>query len=332
MKIRAITAFAASIDKNSLDELEQKIENIKVDTLTKRISLPETPKNIDLGKIMDMINGYNNDIIYSIVSLKQNDPRIFQIKDILSSSEKVYANVLIKNDNIENIAKLITKLEPSEASRFALLINDDFLMTPYFPTSTANVIRDSFALSLIYVKDVIEGKGIISLQKADEIGKKIQKDTNIKYLGIDISLSPWGEESVGDAIEKKSSKIFSRGNIWAVGELNRLIFSLAWNAKVTPIGYSETMLPVGEDEILTKRVEENSLNLSQLISLTFACAAGLDMVGIQEDEELYKNIIKDSIAIQFTKRRPYGIRIIPSRGEEKIYIKEFGIIPTIKVV
>ncbi|ARM76469.1 DUF711 family protein [Acidianus manzaensis] len=330
MKIRAITAFSTNVEKNTINELEEKLNEIKIDTLTKRISLPETPKNLDLGKLLDLIN--NNDIIYSLVSLRQNDPRLSQIKDILSSSERVYANILIKNDDIDNAVKLLTKLEPSEASRFALLINDEFLMTPYFPTSTSNVLRNSFALSLLYVKDIIEGKGIISLQKADEIGKKIQKCTNLKYLGIDISLSPWKEESVGEIIERKSNKIFSRGNIWAVGELNKLIFSLAWNAKVTPIGYSETMLPVGEDYVLTKRVEEGSLNLSQLIGMTFACAAGLDMIGIEENEELYKNIIKDSIAIQFTKRRPYGIRIIPSRGEEKIYIKEFGIIPTIKVV
>lgn len=330
MRIRAITAFTTSIDKNSINSIEQKLKEVKVDTFTKRISLPETPKDLDFSKLLDLVN--DKEILYSLVSIRQKDSRIQQIKDVLSSADNVYANILVKDTNLESIVELLTKLEPSEASRFALLVNEDFLMTPYFPTSTSNVIRDSFALSLIYVKDFAEGKGIHALEKADELGKIIQKHTGLRYLGIDISLSPWKDESVGEIIEKKSGKIFSRGNIWAVGELNREIFSLAWNAKVTPIGFSEVMLPVGEDEVLSKRVEEGSLNLTQLISMTFACAAGLDMIGIYEDKELYKNIIKDSIAIQFIKRRPYGIRIIPSRGEEKIYIEKFGIIPTIKAV
>ncbi len=333
MKIRAITAFVTDTNKDKIISISNKLNSIKEeDILTKRISLPEISSNFEISKLLDLVN--DRSIIFSLVSMKDKDKRLQQIKDVLSSGENIYANVLVTSPSyVDEIVNLITKLEPSEASRFALLINDYFLLTPYFPTSTADVARDSFALSLLYVSDFKEGKAIQSLEKADAIGKTLENKIGLKYIGIDISLSPWGEESVGRLIEERSGKkIFSRGHIWSVGELNRELFSNAWEAKISPIGYSEVMLPVGEDAVLAKRVEEESLTLSQLLSMTFSCAAGLDMVGIEEDKELYKNIIKDAIAIQFVKKRPYGIRIIPSRGEKKIYIKEFGYIPTIKVV
>ncbi|BDC19793.1 DUF711 family protein [Acidianus sp. HS-5] len=333
MKIRAVTAFVTDVNKDKIMLTSSKLDSIKdEDILTKRISLPQTPLSLNFSKLLDLVEDKSK--IFSLISIKDKDKRLQEIRDVLSAGENIYANVLITSPSyIDGIINLISKLEPSEASRFALLINDYFLLTPYFPTSTADVARDSLGLSLLYVNDFKEKKAIQNLEKADARGKMLESKTGLKYIGIDISLSPWGEESVGKLIEERSGKkIFSRGHIWSVGELNRELFSSAWEAKISPIGYSEVMLPVGEDVVLTKRVEEESLTLSQLLSMTFSCAAGLDMVGIEEDKELYKNIIKDAIAIQFVKKRPYGIRIIPSRGEKKIYIKEFGYIPTIKVV
>ncbi|MCY0883924.1 MAG: DUF711 family protein [Acidianus infernus] len=333
MKIRAVTAFVADINKDKILSIANKLNFIKEeDILTKIISFPETNPNMEFSKLLDLV--VDNSIIFSLISIKDKDKRLSQVKDALSAGENIYANVLLTSPSyVDEIVNLITRLEPSEASRFGILINDYFLLTPYFPNSTADVARDSFALSLLYVNDFKERKAVQGLEKADALGKIIESKTGLKYIGIDISLSPWGEESVGGLIEERSGKkIFNRGHIWTVGELNRELFSSAWEAKVSPIGYSEVMLPVGEDTILSKRVEEESLTLLQLLSMTFSCAAGLDMVGIEEDKELYKNIIKDAMAIQFVKKRPYGIRIIPSRGEKKIYIKEFGYIPTIKVV
>jgi len=117
-----------------------------------------------------------------------------------------------------------------------------------------------------------------------------------------------------------------------VHELNKEIFDEAWKQKITPIGFSETMLPIAEDPLLIKRVEEGSLKLPHLQQLTFACVAGLDMVAIVRDKDLYSKILLDSIAIQFNKRRPYGIRIIPSTGSDYIFINGYGKIPEIKII
>jgi uncharacterized protein (UPF0210 family) len=329
MQIRALTIFISSLeyDKiNSYVNMLKKIGNV----WTKRISFPET--KLPISKVMEYVP-QDSSILFSVCGMRDNDYRIMEVIDALRSGNNIFCNILINNiQNLDKIAKILTKLEPEEATRLALLINDDFLLTPYFPASTSNVVADSFGLALLYVKDFIENKISDAFKQANEFGLEVSKKTRTKFLGIDVSLSPWMDDSVGYIIEKQSGKIFSVGNTWAVGEINKLIFSEAWKSKVTPIGFSETMLPIAEDNILKKRVEEGSLTLSQLIQLTFACAAGIDMVAINEDLALYKNLIKDLISIQFTKKRPYGIRIIPSRGEDKINTKDFGIIPTIKVI
>lgn len=329
MQIRALTVFVSSLEYDRINNYVESLKKIS-NIWTKRISLPET--NLPMSRVIEFIP-QDNSVLFSVCGMRDSDGRLMEVPDVLRSGNNIFCNILVNNiKNLDKITKILTKLEPEEATRLALLINDDFLLTPYFPASTANVVADSFGLALLYVKDFIENNISSAFQQANEFGLKVSGKIGAKFLGIDVSLSPWMDESVGEIIEKQSGKIFSIGNTWTVGEINKLIFSEAFRSKVTPIGFSETMLPIAEDNILKKRVEEGSLTLSQLVQLTFACAAGIDMVGIKEDPLLYKNLIKDLLAIQFTKKRPYAIRIIPSRGEDKINTKDFGIIPTIKVI
>ncbi|PVU75148.1 DUF711 domain-containing protein, partial [Sulfolobus sp. SCGC AB-777_G06] len=228
---------------------------------------------------------------------------------------------------------IVYSLDPEIATRVAILVNEEFLTTPYFPVGSANTINDSLSSSLIYVREFEENRAERALAFADEYSKKISKEIGIRYLGIDASLSPWMEESTGRLIENLSGeKMFSFGQLSTVANINRRIFELVWRLKIAPIGFSELMLPVAEDNVLMERVREGSLTLSQLMALTSVCVAGLDMIAVKRDIELYKKILRDSMAIQFTKRRPYGIRIISSTGEGEIYLKEYGKIPEIKII
>jgi len=92
------------------------------------------------------------------------------------------------------------------------------------------------------------------------------------------------------------------------------------------------MLPVAEDNTLMQRVSEGSLTLSQLLLLTSVCVAGVDMVAVRRDLETYKSLLKSTMAIQFIKRRPYGVRVIPSDGSGEFFLKEYGKIPEIKTI
>jgi len=56
------------------------------------------------------------------------------------------------------------------------------------------------------------------------------------------------------------------------------------------------------------------------------------MVAVRRDLEIYKSLLKSTMAIQFIKRRPYGVRVIPSDGSGEIFLKEYGKIPEIKTI
>jgi uncharacterized protein (UPF0210 family) len=331
MKIRALTIFFVSEDMDKLVKYVDQLQNIKDEVVwTKRIAFPPELKDLE-RKVNQIPSGKG--IIYSIIHRRAKD-ELRSIADFLSTDKSFYASVLLNDSKyIDDVAQLVYSLDPEIATRVAILVNEEFLTTPYFPVGSANTINDSLSSSLIYVREFEENRAERVLAFADEYSKKISKEIGIRYLGIDASLSPWMEESTGRLIENLSGeKMFSFGQLSTVANINRRIFELVWRLKIAPIGFSELMLPVAEDNVLMERVREGSLTLSQLMTLTSVCAAGLDMVAVKRDIELYKKILRDSMAIQFTKRRPYGIRIIPSTGEGEIYLKEYGKIPEIKII
>ncbi|MEJ2769946.1 MULTISPECIES: DUF711 family protein [unclassified Stygiolobus] len=331
MKIRALTIFFVSEDMDKLVKYVDQLQNIKDEVVwTKRIAFPPELKDLE-RKVNQIPSGKG--IIYSIIHRRAKD-ELRSIADFLSTDKSFYASVLLNDSKyIDDVAQLVYSLDPEIATRVAILVNEEFLTTPYFPVGSANTINDSLSSSLIYVREFEENRAERVLAFADEYSKKISKEIGIRYLGIDASLSPWMEESTGRLIENLSGeKIFSFGQLSTVANINRRIFELVWRLKIAPIGFSELMLPVAEDNVLMERVREGSLTLSQLMALTSVCVAGLDMIAVKRDIELYKKILRDSMAIQFTKRRPYGIRIIPSTGEGEIYLKEYGKIPEIKII
>ncbi|MCH4814537.1 MAG: DUF711 family protein [Saccharolobus sp.] len=331
MMIRAITIFVTNYSK--INEYTEKLSKLNDDNIwSKRISLPPTPSDLSLSKLIELLPTSHNEIIFSLVNLQEKDKRLGEIKDILKSDNRIYAHVLVKStDKLKDLAKLNISLEPEEASRFALLFNQDFLLTPYFPTSSANTIYDSFGLSLLYVNEFKQGKINEALSKADTIGRQLEKKLGIKYLGIDASLSPWMESSVGEIIENRSRKIFDISNLSIIAEINREIFEGVWRNRVNPIGFSELMLPVAEDNLLKERAKEGSITLKDLLLMSYVCVAGIDMVGIYSDLVTYENILKSIYYIQYTKRKPYGVRMIPTNGSP-VLTKMFGEIPEVKVV
>jgi hypothetical protein len=329
MKIRALTIFITDPSKDKISFYADLLHKVNDEIIwTKRIAFPP---EIDYEKIISYIPSYN-DIIYSVLHLNSKG-ELNKVKDVLLTDTKFYASVLLKDaSHIEKLSNFIYSLDADISTRFAILINDDFLVTPYFPVGSANTLVDSIALSLLYTSEFKEGKTEIAFDKANQYAKEISKKLKLRYLGVDISLSPWKEESVGNIVEERGGKIFSLLNVSAVHEINKEIFNASWTTKITPIGFSELMLPVAEDNTLMQRVSEGSLTLSQLLLLTSVCVAGVDMVAVRRDLETYKSLLKSTMAIQFIKRRPYGVRVIPSDGSGEIFLKEYGKIPEIKTI
>ncbi|MEM3326533.1 MAG: DUF711 family protein, partial [Thermoproteus sp.] len=132
------------------------------------------------------------------------------------------------------------------------------------------------------------------------------------FLGIDGSLSPWGEKSVAKAIRRIFGVEVGRwGTHYSIRALNEAI----WSSGVKLLGFSEVMLPLAEDEELKRLVERGTLDLYKLVSYASTCVAGLDMVPIETDLETLKKILLDLEAIAKTKGRPVGVRVFPASGQ-----------------
>lgn len=332
MQIRAITTFVRDVNRDKITEYRDRLLSVNLSTMSRRISLPPT-RGVSLDKITDSIPK-DDEILYSMGGMRWNDPRVKDIPSTLQVGKNFFLHILLDDvRGIEDVVKLLGELEPEDATRFAVLIHHEYLATPYFPTSSSTLPSEGFSLSLLYVKDFQENRAVTALKEAKSSGMKVQEESGMKFLGVDPSLSPWMNESVGNLLESiTGAKLFHVGVLQNIYELNQKIQEFSYRADLKPIGFSEVMLPVAEDDILKERALDGSLTLTHLAYMSTACAAGIDMVGLVYDREVYKNVFRDAMIIQKIKERPYAIRIIPSRGEEKIHTQFFGFIPVVKVV
>ncbi|MCD6084265.1 MAG: DUF711 family protein [Desulfurococcales archaeon] len=213
--------------------------------------------------------------------------------------------------------------------------------TPYFPVSTSLSNLWGVSIALRYadlvkaaVTDPNMYEALVSyVRKVAAFCSEVEARTGIKCLGLDLSLSPWMSESVGEIVELvNGADVPEPGSGWAVFKLNQLISKLAIDANVNVTGFNEVMLPVAEDNLLKKRVAEGKLKVRDLAHLAAYCVAGLDMTAISVasyKKEKLKKILYDTYSLSIIKRRSIGVRLIPSELKPGDVIKSerFGDIP-----
>lgn len=236
------------------------------------------------------------------------------------------------------LMSLVSELGVDVATRLGFTVGD-YVETPYYPLSTPR--RYGASAALRYANDFLRTlktqetvRGAYeelrrSLKRLDETLSSALKDIGIPYLGVDASLSPWMEESVVPIIEHLSGTPFpSTGSAWGIRKLNNILQELSKEIKST--GFNEVMLPVGEDNILMKLVRDGSLRLPHLTSLTAYCLVGIDMVALPGGKETIEQVLKDALAAHEVKKKPIGVRVIPSPNNKEIHIARFGTIPVIQ--
>jgi len=343
--IRALTFFIPIKEEDSYIKLFEEsfnkaskiIGDIDLSPWTIRFVIPPLSNKIikhfirDLDKIYDIIS--QDKYLVNLLPLYSSSKYIKDIPSLLQEYGKLYSTIYLKK--IRDVDLIIRDIymknaEPDIFTRISIT-NFKWIQTPYFP-STANIENKfGFSIALRYVdlfNNYFSGDiEIISFLK--DIKSKIDRYYNY-FKGIDFSLSPWMDESVAKLIEDNYKiKIGELGSFYAVYSVNTKIKEIISLDIVNSIGYNEVMLPVGEDNILKKRVEDGTLNLRTLISLSSICVAGVDMIAIKRDEELIKKLIMDINSFSLMKQRTLGIRIIPVEDGDKVYSKRFGYIPVI---
>jgi uncharacterized protein (UPF0210 family) len=351
MRIRALT-FLIDYFKYSNDFKElinnflfySKNSNIKI--WTRRIAINPVSINDLLNIANKIIVSLNENIDYIAipVELKNIKDNINIILKTLKINEKIFLSFFGDEENFEIFTKIVynvsNKLSPFDCTRICFTFNGP-LLTPYFPSASAINEELGIAAALFYVNDLMSinnksdfYKKIFEIDSiANEFLSNLSSNLIVKNYGIDLSLSPWMEESVALLLEKICNKKFnSLGIRYAIFYLNKLIKEIS--SKNNHCGFNEVMLPYAEDSRLMELGRKGLISVYDLLSLSSICVAGLDMVLFSIDNfNNFFNFMKDCYATLSIKNKPSGIRVIPVKYKPKkiIKIEKFGKIPILKL-
>jgi hypothetical protein len=348
--VRSITFFIPFRKKggliSNLDDIEEyinrsldRVESLDIEPWTIRFVLPPW-EDEGQDKCFEMVTRLydalpEKNLLLHPLAIRSSQRCLRDLVEILGATERIYSTILL---DVEDIDVLIDEVYlkdvgPGIFTRVSLT-HLDWVQTPYFPSTTNRENVYAYAVALRYV-DIFDsylgGDEEAMASYLREIQEELSRYPD-EFLGLDLSLSPWMDESVGQLVEKHfDCKLGEPGSFHGVYKINNEISRIIEKYGVKAIGFNEIMLAVGEDNLLKERVEKGELNLSTLIGLVSVCVAGLDMVAIKRDKRLIKNTILDVDHISRVKDKPVGTRLIPSGDQYgKVKIKRFGEIPVIK--
>lgn len=366
-KVRALTVFAQVNSwkperiyedivgrlKGFIKSVEEEVKSYNLKVWTYRLSMPPTPKSLDLKEYVGVLDRLVKELNFNYVAgihypleTVVNSEFSNNIVESIECSETVftsfYAKTPVEKEFLESYAKLLVKaseeLGLENMARIGLVFNGP-LETPYFPGSVSSNEKWSFSVALLYVNEVMNnwkksGKIVESLEtpvlKTEEVMEEISKTYQLEFKGVDASLSPWMEESVVKLIEEVGNltSLSSPKTLDTIWRINRALNSIR-SRKI--LGFNEIMLAVAEDNRAKEEVITQHLNLRQLLKLSIACMNGIDMTVVPSDLELISSLLVDANVVAHIKNRPYGFRIIPADGKpgDIVDIGRFGENPII---
>lgn len=313
------------------------VKSCGLDVWTLRAVLPPIPTGLDREWCQRFARMLINidDVFIAAFPLECESPCTDIVMDLLGSAHNIYGSIRCDSDTclLRAVDKTFRRfVEPDVYTRFAITVGT-WIESPYFP-ATANVsVATGISASLRYV-DLVErallyGDAERLMEFVESSIRKLRSValcSGLPFRGIDLSLSPWMNESIGRLVEKLiSSKIGSPGTINAIHSLNVFIKAIARKLKLNVIGFNEVMLSVAEDTILNERVKEGYVRLRDLVHYSLFCAPGLDMVAISRSVDLDRLAI-DVFTVYRYKMRTVTIRIIPVDAEPgtQIQLKNIG--------
>jgi hypothetical protein len=156
----------------------------------------------------------------------------------------------------------------------------------------------------------------------EAIAHRIEKETNWRYLGLDLSPAPLKDDSIGAAIEKFTGARFgSSGTMTAVATITQVLKEIP----VQHAGYSGLMLPILEDSTLAQRWSEGRLSVDNMLAYSAVCGTGLDTIPLPGDvtEEQLAKMVGDMATLAFKWHKPLSARLLPVAGKKPGERSEF---------
>ena len=271
------------------------------------------------------------------------------VADIIIQSEILFATATlttqsggVASDIAQRTANVIQQIaHQTDAGygnlRFAALMNCP-PNTPFFPAAywhdtrtnfgigwqAADLVQDAFTdapnleVGLQNLKTVMEAEG----QKIVALAETLAQAWGIKFVGIDVSPAPMGDESIAYAMEQQLPGYFGeRGTLTVAVGLTRTLRSL----DLPLCGYSGLMLPVLEDVGLGERSAAGYFNLDSLLLYSSVCGTGLDTIPIPGDASTTQiaAILTDVAALSIRLNKPLSVRLFPVPGCNADCLTEF---------
>ena len=280
---------------------------------------------------------------------RHTETHIARVADVIVESEIIFATVTlttqsghVASDIAESTAEIIQQIaHRTDAGygnlRFAALMNCP-PNTPFFPAAFWHDTRTNFGIGW-QAADLVQHAftdapnleiGLQNLKTLMEVeGKKIvalaetfAQEWGIRFVGIDVSPAPMGDESIAYAMEQQLPGLFGeRGTLTVAAGLTQTLRTL----DLPLCGYSGLMLPVLEDVGLGKRSEAGHFNLDSLLLYSTVCGTGLDTIPIPGDASTSQiaAILTDVATLSIQLNKPLSVRLFPVPGCNADCITEF---------
>ena len=280
---------------------------------------------------------------------RHTQAHIDRIADVIVQSEILFATVTLATQSggvaseiAESTAEVIQQIaHRTDAGygnlRFAALMNCP-PNTPFFPAAfwhdtrtnfgigwqAADLVQQAFTgapnleIALQNLKTLMETEG----QKIVALAETFAQEWGIKFVGIDVSPAPMGDESIAHAMEHQLPGLFGeRGTLTVAAGLTQTLRALA----LPLCGYSGLMLPVLEDVGLGKRSEAGHFNLDSLLLYSTVCGTGLDTIPIPGDASTSQitSILTDVATLSIQLNKPLSVRLFPVPGCNADCMTEF---------
>lgn len=332
MKIRAVTLFLGE-ELPELPRFPKEVDRasreVGVEVWTKRAAFPPCSPD-EFSKRAKALEG-----ILDLVAIPIEPRGATQaVAEALGRVQGIFTSIAGGEPELEAFLELLeevfSRFGPGACTRLCFTPGEP-LVTPYFPAASARHGQVGVAASLLYAQDLQEAwrrGGSFEQVIRDAEGKargvleRVAEALGVENLGVDLSISPWMEESVAKLVEAVSGGTFGGpGSYSSVRKLNQAIAS----AGVKGVGFNEVMLSYAEDLRLRELGAKGELTAYGLLSFAPLCVAGLDMVVVPRGEG-FKEFIEDAFAVLSSKGRPAGLRVIPvqAKAGSGVKLERFG--------
>lgn len=341
-------AFFTREAKEAFERAGFTVQTVRVATQPWEEYFSSHAQIVDLAKkLEELTQKYQIDYFNMGTTRKvENIPLVY---DLIKNTTHGFCTVMVsekRNINVDaarKAARIIKRLAVLDADgftnlRFAAIFNTK-PGSPFYPgafhkgpvsfavgTENSDLVYKAFSQAKDikkagqYLKRVLASE----FRKIEKVGNRLQRELNIKFGGIDVSIasSVKATESIAFAFEKLGLGKFGEPGTLSIA---KIITDTLRDLKIRMCGYSGLMFPVLEDYGLARRNTEGMYDLINLLTYSAVCGTGLDTIplpGNISEKKLFA-LLLDIASLSQKLNKPLSARLMPVPGKKAGEMTDF---------